>query len=64
MALQYLHNPDLAGETFYWESGKVGVLLVHGFTATTTEVRLLAQCLHAEGYTISAPLLPGHNHAS
>ena len=34
---------------------------MHGFTATTAEVRLLAQRLHAKNYTISAPLLAGHN---
>ena len=38
----------------------VGVLLMHGLTATTTEVRLLAERLHAAGYDIVAPLLPGH----
>lgn len=33
---------------------------MHGFTATTAEVRPLAERLHAKGYTISGPLLPGH----
>jgi carboxylesterase len=36
------------------------VLLCHGFTATTAEVRLLARSLHEHGYTVAAPLLPGH----
>lgn len=57
----YLHNPDLLGDEFYWPAGPVGILLCHGFTATTAEVRPLARCLHAAGYTIAAPLLPGHN---
>lgn len=58
---QFIKNPQLDGETFILEGGdEVGVLLFHGFTATTTEVRLLAECLHLSGHTISAPLLPGH----
>lgn len=56
----YIKNPHLEGDPFFWPGGRVGVLLIHGYTATTAEVRLLAQELHAKGYTISAPLLPGH----
>jgi carboxylesterase len=55
-----LRNPHLEGSPFYWEAGPVGVLLCHGFTATTAEVRLLAEHLHARGYTVAAPLLAGH----
>jgi len=55
-----LRNPHLDGSSFYWEAGTTGVLLVHGFTATTTEVRLLAGSLHDHGYTVAGPLLPGH----
>ena len=55
-----LHNPHLAGDSFCWEGGPVGVLLAHGYTATTAEVRLLGRCLHEEGYTVAGPLLPGH----
>lgn len=36
------------------------MLLLHGFTATTAEVRPLGERLHAAGHTVSAPLLPGH----
>ena len=36
------------------------MLLCHGFTATTAEVRLLAQTLYKHGFTVAAPLLPGH----
>ena len=53
-------NPQLEGASFLWESGPVGVLLSHGFTATTAEVRLLAHFLHEHGYTVAGPLLPGH----
>jgi carboxylesterase len=55
-----LRNPHLEGAPFYWQAGPTGVLLCHGFTATTAEVRLLAQVLHAQGFTVAAPLLPGH----
>jgi len=55
-----LRNPHLDGTPFYWEGGPLGVLLCHGLTATTAEVRLLAQVLHQRGYTVAAPLLPGH----
>ena len=55
-----IHNAHLAGDTFFWPGNEVGILLLHGLTATTAEVRLLAEKLHAKGYTISAPLLPGH----
>src|SRR5512142_3213769 len=57
---QPLHNPHLEGESFFWEAGPTGVLLLHGLTATTAEVRLLARRLHDRGYTIAGPLLPGH----
>ncbi len=55
-----IRNPHLDGSTFYWQAGSTGVLLIHGFTATTTEVRLLAGLLFEEGFTVSGPLLPGH----
>jgi carboxylesterase len=55
-----LVNPHLSGDPFLWEGGPVGVLLVHGFTATPAEVHLLGQYLHARGFTVAGPLLPGH----
>jgi len=58
--IPYFKNPDLEGKPFFWEAGPIGILLCHGFTATTAEVRLLAIRLHEEGYTVAAPLLPGH----
>jgi len=56
-----IKNPHLEGGPFFWEAGPTGVLLVHGFTATTAEVRPLGKALHARGYTVSGPVLPGHN---
>jgi carboxylesterase len=58
--MEHIRNPHLDGRPFFWEGGSTGVLLLHGLTATTAEVRLLAEQLHAAGYTVSAPLLPGH----
>ena len=55
-----MHNPQLEGAPFYWEGGPEGILLIHGFSATTAEVRPLAKALHAAGYTVAGPLLPGH----
>ena len=40
--------------------GNVGVLLVHGFTASPTQMRLIGEDLHQRGLTVLAPLLPGH----
>lgn len=55
-----MRHAHLEGKAFFWPSGPVGILLVHGFTATTAEVRPLARKLHQQGYTVAAPLLPGH----
>lgn len=38
----------------------LGVLLIHGFSGSTHELRPLGQRLHREGYTVHAPLLKGH----
>jgi carboxylesterase len=38
----------------------IGVVLVHGFTGTPYEVRYLGEQLARAGYTVRAPLLPGH----
>jgi carboxylesterase len=54
-----LQNPHLEGSSFTWEGGPTGILLLHGFGATTAEVRPLAQLLHQGGYTVCGPLLPG-----
>jgi carboxylesterase len=60
MPASELHNPHFDGKPFFLEGGPTGVLLSHGFTATCWEVRRLAEALHAHGYTVAGPLLPGH----
>lgn len=39
---------------------EAAVLCIHGFTSTPFEVRGLAQTLHARGFGVRGPLLPGH----
>lgn len=47
-------------EPFFLPGGTRGVLLIHGFTGSPAEVRLLGDFLHKEGYTVLAPRLSGH----
>jgi len=42
------------------EEGSMGVLLLHGFGDTPQTLALLARKLHKSGYSLYAPLLPGH----
>ncbi|MBN1260713.1 MAG: alpha/beta fold hydrolase [Anaerolineae bacterium] len=58
---EVFRNPHLDGGPFFFEGGPVGILLIHGFTATTATMRSLGVFLNAKGYTVSGPLLPGHN---
>jgi carboxylesterase len=60
IANSLIKNPHLEGDSFFWKGGPVGILLSHGFTATTAEVRPLAKYLHDCGYTVAGALLPGH----
>jgi len=60
MTNEYIRNPHLEGDEFFWKGNSTGILLIHGFTATSAEVRLMAERLHHDGFSISAPLLPGH----
>jgi carboxylesterase len=40
-----------------------GILLLHGFNDTPQSVAPIAHALHARGWNVSAPLLPGHGRA-
>ncbi len=56
-------NPQSDGGSFFWQGDKknqTAVLLFHGFTATTVEVRKIARFLCDKGFTVSGKLLPGH----
>ncbi len=47
-------------EPFLLKGGPRGVLLIHGFTGTPAEMRLLGDSLHEKGFTVLAIRLPGH----
>lgn len=55
-----LQNPQLEGGSYQQIAGSTGILLFHGFGATTAEVRPLADYLFQLGFSVSCPLLPGH----
>lgn len=47
-------------EPFLLKGSLSGVLLLHGFTGTPAEMRLLGESLHHKGHTVLAVRLPGH----
>jgi carboxylesterase len=50
--------PNAAGFTL--SGGKIGVLVLHGFTSTPIAIKPWANFFNQQGFTVSAPLLPGH----
>lgn len=50
----------LAPQPFTLEGGKRAVLLLHGFTGSTKDVKKLGQFLNKRGYTCHAPMYRGH----
>ncbi|KUO77526.1 MAG: hypothetical protein APF77_13840 [Clostridia bacterium BRH_c25] len=52
-------NCEYAKE-FYYKGNNTGVLLIHGFTGTPSEVRILGEFLRDKGYTVRGILLKGH----
>lgn len=54
--------PIMEGAETFLLPGKNGeaVLLLHGYTGTPAEMRPLGDYLHALGYTVLCPRLPGH----
>jgi carboxylesterase len=44
----------------HFKNGSTGVLLIHGFTGSTTEMLLISNYYQQQGFTVLAPLLPGH----
>lgn len=47
-------------EPYLLPAGKKGVLLVHGFTGSPAEMRLLGEYLHEQNFTVLGVRLPGH----
>jgi carboxylesterase len=50
----------LSPDPFFLAGGPTGVLLLHGFTGSPPEMRLVGDYLHDRGLTVQAPCLPGH----
>jgi len=49
------------GKPFFFEgSKKAGCLLVHGFTGTTSSMKLMGDYMAEKGLTVLGPRLPGH----
>jgi carboxylesterase len=53
-----VYSEDVA--PFRYEGSPVGCLLTHGLTGTPFEMKELGQAVHAEGFSVSGPLLAGH----
>lgn len=49
-----------ASITLHRDDAAHAVLVIHGFGDTPQSMRYLAEYLHARGYAVCAPLLPGH----
>ena len=45
---------------FTFKGGEKAVLLLHGFTGNTADVRMLGRYLNERGYTCHAPQYKGH----
>ncbi|HZG71235.1 MAG TPA: carboxylesterase [Chondromyces sp.] len=50
----------IAPKPFTFEAGKRAVLLLHGFTGNSADVRMLGRFLEKKGYTSHAPIYKGH----
>lgn len=48
------------GDAFELRGGEVAILMIHGFTGSPLSIRPWADSLHQAGFTVHAPLLPGH----
>lgn len=47
-------------EPFFFQGGRTGVLLIHGFTGTPKEMRAMGEDLHQHGFTVLGIRLAGH----
>ncbi len=53
----------IAPKPFTFHRGPRAVLLLHGFTGNSADVRMLGRFLEKEGYTCHAPIYRGHGEA-
>ena len=47
-------------EPVFLEGGETACLLLHGFTNSPFEMKVMGEFLNRQGYTVSIPLIPGH----
>ena len=47
-------------QPFDFPEGEHGILLIHGFTGTPSQMRLVGEGLHEKGFAVRGILLPGH----
>ncbi|MGC4378964.1 carboxylesterase [Fictibacillus sp. Mic-4] len=50
----------ISPKPFTYRGGNKAVLLLHGFTGSTIDVKMLGNYLHERGFTCHAPLYKGH----
>ncbi|RKD29122.1 alpha/beta hydrolase [Thermohalobacter berrensis] len=55
--MNYLHEN---AKPFYFKGNNIGCLLIHGFTGSPSEMRLLGEYLNKKGYTVKGVCLKGH----
>lgn len=55
-------EPELipGAEPLFHEGGRIGTLVLHGFTGNPVTMRPLAEAFVEAGFTVSMPRLPGH----
>jgi carboxylesterase len=59
--LLYKEEIELTNQPFYFPGiNKKAVLLIHGWTSTSYELRRLGRYLNENGYSVSCPMLRGH----
>lgn len=50
----------MAIKSFFFEKGPKAVILMHAYSSTPNDVRMLGRALEKENYTVYAPLFKGH----
>lgn len=60
LLMEVLHMRISTPKPFFFEAGKRAVLLLHGFTGNSSDVRMLGRFLEKNGYTSLAPHYKGH----
>ncbi|WP_035054402.1 alpha/beta hydrolase [Carnobacterium pleistocenium] len=50
----------MAIKSFFFENGPQAVILMHAYSSTPNDVRMLGRALEKENYTVYAPLFKGH----